>query len=296
MNSFNGIIVMNKPTGISSHKCVSIARHALGMKKIGHTGTLDPEAGGVLPLLIGSATRAAEFLTADDKSYRATVRLGTVTDTLDMAGEVLSVNDVNCTEKEIREAVNSFIGEIEQIPPMYSAISVNGQRLYDLARQGIEVERKARKITVYSIDIVSINLPEIVIDVHCSKGTYIRTLACDIGEKLGCGGCISSLLRTKCGAFELKDAITPEELITLSENGQVESIITPVDNMFEHFESVHLDKKRADRVKNGVPIYYNGASENKTVRVYDENREFISLSRGEIIDGRLCLKLVKGFY
>lgn len=287
---------MNKPVGISSHKCVSIARRALNMKKIGHTGTLDPEASGVLPLLIGSATSAAEFLTADDKTYRATVRLGTVTDTLDMAGTVLATNEINCTIDEIEKAILSFVGEIEQIPPMYSAISINGQRLYDLARQGIEVERKARKITIYSIEIVSVNMPEIVIDVHCSKGTYIRTLAADIGEKLGCGACISALLRTKCGIFDLKDSVTAEKLEELSRAANVESVIIPTDQMFMQYRSVKLDKKSADRVKNGVPIYFKGYPEGETLRVYDENDDFISISRVILIDERLCLKLVKGFY
>ena len=229
MSNYSGIIIMNKPLGISSHKCVSIARRALNTKKIGHTGTLDPEAGGVLPLLIGPATRAAEFLTADDKKYRAHVLLGTITDTLDMAGKVIETREVKVSPEEIKEAILGFVGEIEQIPPMYSAISVNGTRLYDLARQGIEIERKARNITIYSIDIVSVNLPEVVIDVSCSKGTYIRTLAFDIGKKLGCGACLCGLTRTKCGIFDIENSVTEEELISLSESGKIEDIIIPTE-------------------------------------------------------------------
>lgn len=296
MSNYSGIIIMNKPVGISSHKCVSIARRALNTKKIGHTGTLDPEAGGVLPLLIGPATRAAEFLTADDKKYRARVLLGTTTDTLDMAGEVLEKREVKASPEEIKEAILSFVGKIEQIPPMYSAISVNGTRLYDLARQGIEIERKARNITIYSIDIISINIPEVVIDVSCSKGTYIRTLAFDIGKKLGCGACLCGLTRTKCGIFDIENSVTEEELIALSESGKLEDIIIPTDKVFEEYKAVKLDKKSADRVKNGVPIYFKGYDEGVKLRVYDEESTFISISETKIIDGRLCLKLVKGFY
>lgn len=296
MNEYNGVIIINKPVGGSSHKCVSIARHALNMKKIGYTGTLDPAASGVLPLLIGTATRAADFLTAEDKRYSAAILLGTVTDTLDMEGKVLAEKEVNVSESRVREAILSFVGDIVQIPPMFSAVSVNGQRLYNLARQGIEIERKGRNVTVFSIDITDIDLPYVTIDVHCSKGTYIRSLAADIGEKLGCGACIYSLMRTKCGIFGIENSITPDELTALCERGEEKSVIIPTDTLFEKYDRIFLDKKRADRVKNGVPIYYNHASEGKTYRVYDENKQFISLSCGEVIDGRLCLKLIKGFY
>jgi len=296
MKEYSGIIIMNKPVGGSSHKCVSIARRALNMKKIGHTGTLDPEARGVLPLLIGKATRAADFLVMEDKCYRAGVLLGTKTDTLDLAGTVLEKKEVTVTEKEVREAALSFVGEIMQVPPMYSAISVNGQRLYNLARKGIEIERKARKITVYSIDIVSVELPHVVIDVHCSKGTYIRTLAADIGEKLGCGGCIESLVRTKCGSFSIENSITPDELIKLSEEGRQEEVILPLDSFFSHLPKIKLDEKRASRVKNGVPIYYKEETHDGLIRIYDENDEFIALSRKDTLDGKSCLRLVKGFY
>lgn len=295
MSEYNGIIIMDKPTGCSSHRCVSIARRALNMRKIGHTGTLDPAASGVLPLLIGNATRAADFLTLDNKRYSATVLLGTVTDTYDMDGQILRKNSVDVSVGELTAAVKSFVGETEQLPPMYSAISVGGQRLYNLARQGIEVERKKRKITIYSIDIVSINLPEVVLDVHCSKGTYIRSLAYDIGEKLKCGGCIKALRRTLSGTFDIKDAISPEKLIRLSENGNAESVIIPTDSVFANFSRIDLDKKTAQRVKNGVPVYYK-AQMGVTYRVYDENGCFIALSRGDEEDKKSCLRLVKGFY
>lgn len=296
MNEYSGIIILNKPVGISSHKCVGIVRRALDMKKVGHTGTLDPEASGVLPILAGTATRAAEFLTMEDKRYRATVLLGTKTDTLDMAGEILQTNPVNVTQEEIYAAIEKFTGNIKQIPPMYSAIQINGQRLYNLARQGIDIEREPRDITVFSIDVVSIDLPYIKLDVHCSKGTYIRTLASDIGDALGCGGCISELERTASGVFTLENSITPEQLIEFSQKGEVEKAILPLDSFFEQYQPIHLDKKRADRVKNGVPIYYKGKVQGNFYRLYDEEGVFIALSQADITDGRECLKLIKGFY
>lgn len=296
MNEYCGIIILNKPVGVSSHRCVGMVRKALNMKKVGHTGTLDPEASGVLPILAGPATRASDFLTMEDKRYRATILLGIRTDTLDMAGEVIETNPVNVTEEEIRNAISSFVGDTQQIPPMYSAIQVNGQRLYNLARQGIEIERKPRDITVFSIDIESIDLPYVKINVHCSKGTYIRTLAADIGDKLGCGGCISSLQRTASGVFTLDRAITPEKLLELSEKGEVNKALLPLDSFFESYDAIYLDKKRADRVKNGVPIYYRGKTQGNLYRVYDEDGNFIALSRADMEDGRECLKLIKGFY
>ncbi len=291
-----GIIIINKPKGGSSHRCVGAVRKAMNMKKVGHTGTLDPEASGVLPILIGTATRAAEFLTAEDKRYRATLLLGTRTDTLDMAGTVLEVNPVCVTENDVRAAIESFVGDISQIPPMYSAIQVNGQRLYHLARQGIDIEREARNVTVFSIDIQEISLPYVTIDVHCSKGTYIRTLASDIGDKLGCGGCISELCRTASGIYRIEDAITPEDLLKLAEEGRAEEVIIPVDTAFSEYGAIRLDKKRADRVKNGVPIYYKGKKQGNFYRIYDENDVFIALSQADTVDGRECLKLIKGFY
>ena len=296
MNDFNGVIILNKPRGSSSHRMVSIVLRALYMKKIGHTGTLDPGATGVLPILVGTATRASDLLTAQDKRYRATVLLGTVTDTLDTDGEVIAENPVNAAEADIRRSVSAFVGNIEQLPPMFSAVQVGGQRLYHLARQGIEIERKPRSVTIYSIEILSIDIPRVTIDVHCSKGTYIRTLAADIGDKLGCGACIESLTRTQSGDFLIENSVTPEQLSELSEKGEAESVIIPTDKLFPDYEAVQLDKKRADRVKNGVPIYFGGKDFGQKLRIYDENSNFIALSEVSETDGRKCLKLIKGFY
>ena len=296
MNDFNGVIILNKPRGSSSHRMVSIVRRALNMKKVGHTGTLDPGATGVLPILVGTATRASDLLTAQDKRYRATILLGIVTDTLDTDGEIIAENPVAAAESDIRRAVSCFIGNIEQLPPMYSAVQVGGQRLYHLARQGIKIERKPRSVTIYSIEILSIDIPRVTIDVHCSKGTYIRTLAADIGDKLGCGACIEALMRTQSGDFLIENAVTPEQLSALSEKGEAESVIIPTDKLFPDYEAVQLDKKRADRVKNGVPIYFSGREFGQKLRIYDENGDFIALSEVSETDGRKCLKLIKGFY
>lgn len=296
LNGYNGVLIINKPTGMSSHRVVSLARKALNMKKIGHTGTLDPAAEGVLPLLLGNATKASEFITAEDKTYRAVILLGTTTDTLDMTGTVTSEKEVNVSISNIEKAIEAFTGRIDQTPPMYSAIQLHGQRLYTLARQGIEVERKPRKVTVYSIKILNVCLPRIEIEVCCSKGTYIRTLAADIGDFLGCGGCIDSLTRTRCGDFDISDSVTPEKMDILLKSGEISNYIIPTDHLFPDYTAVYLDKKKSDRVKNGVPIYYKGREQGDILRLYDENRHFIALSVVSESDGRDCLKMIKGFY
>ena len=192
----NGIINVYKERGYTSHDVVAKLRGILKQKKIGHTGTLDPEAQGVLPVCLGKGTKVCELLTDKQKEYRAVMRLGIETDTQDMTGTVLREAKVDCSEDEIRSCVEGFVGVQEQIPPMYSALKVNGKKLYELARQGIEVERKSRRITIEKITIERIDLPEVVMTVKCSKGTYIRTLCHDIGQSLGCGGCMSDLVRT----------------------------------------------------------------------------------------------------
>ena len=266
------------------------------MKKIGHTGTLDPAATGALPLLLGKATRAAELLTAENKRYTAVLLLGTETDTLDLDGKILAQNPVCVTEADVRAAVARFVGEQWQLPPMYSAISVGGRRLYDLARQGIEIEREKRKIIIYSIDILDIDLPRVTIDVRCGKGTYIRSLAADIGAELGCGACLASLCRTESGSFTLESALTPEELEALGAQGRLAEAVTPIDKCFAHFPEIRLDEKRSRLVKNGVPVWFSAFPEGELFRVYDAAGEFITLSRRAEADGRSCLKTVKAFY
>ncbi|MEE8408438.1 MAG: tRNA pseudouridine(55) synthase TruB [Myxococcota bacterium] len=205
-------MVIDKIAGPMSHDVVMQVRKILREKKVGHTGTLDPVATGVLPLVLGRATKVARYLTGGDKTYLATVCLGKTTDTLDSAGEVLEEKPVVATEAELREVIMSFVGEIEQIPPMYSAKKVDGKRLYELARLGVEIEREAKKVTVRRIDIERIELPEFTIDVICSAGTYLRAMAHDIGQRLGCGGYLKELRRTAAGPFTIDDAVTIEAL------------------------------------------------------------------------------------
>ncbi|MBR4723262.1 MAG: tRNA pseudouridine(55) synthase TruB, partial [Clostridia bacterium] len=217
----NGIIVIDKPIGKTSHDMVSFVRRLTGIKKVGHTGTLDPDATGVLPICIGRATKAADMLTVSDKAYRTQLVLGKTTDTQDASGKVLKERQVMVTQADIEETVSQFIGEISQIPPMFSAIKKGGKKLYELARQGISVEREPRKVTIYDIVIEEINLDNktVTLDISCSKGTYIRTLCEDIGEKLGCGAYMNSLVRTKSAGFTLSDSYTQEELAEMKENG-----------------------------------------------------------------------------
>ncbi|MBQ8541107.1 MAG: tRNA pseudouridine(55) synthase TruB [Clostridia bacterium] len=285
-----GIVIMDKPLSVTSFKALGIVKKAFGTKRVGHTGTLDPDATGVLPILVGNATRAAELIVSTDKEYITQIKLGVKTDTLDLSGTVIEEREVNTTAEDIQHTVAAFVGEIDQIPPMYSAISVNGQRLHTLARQGIEIERESRRVTIHEIEIVDIALPYITLRVSCSKGTYIRTLADDIGNALGTLGAVATLRRTKTGVFSLSDAHSPEEIAA-----NPEGCILPLDECFMEYERVDLDERKSKMVKNGVPIYFN-KHKGQTVRVYDNTGDFIALSRVEEIDGNYCLKMIKGFY
>ncbi|MBQ7876118.1 MAG: tRNA pseudouridine(55) synthase TruB [Clostridia bacterium] len=285
-----GIVIMDKPEGVTSFKALGLIKKAYGTKRVGHTGTLDPDATGILPILVGNATRAAELIVSTDKEYVTTILLGVRTDTLDMSGNVLEEREVNVSCDKIRETVASFVGDIEQIPPMYSAISVDGVRLHSLARQGIEIERQSRPVTIHEIEIMDISLPFVTLRVSCSKGTYIRTLADDIGEKLGTLAAVKTLRRSKTGLFDLSVAHTPEEI-----TANPEGCLLPLDTCFLEYDKITLDEKKSKMVKNGVPIYIN-AKEGQTYRVYDNEGDFIALSKAEKIDGRLCLKMIKGFY
>lgn len=285
-----GIVIMDKPASVTSFKALGIVKKAYGTKRVGHTGTLDPDATGVLPILVGNATRAAELIVSTDKEYIVCAALGVKTDTLDMSGTVIKKSNVSVTEETVRKIVEEFVGEIMQIPPMYSAISVDGVRLHKLARQGIEVEREPRPVTIHEIEILDISLPEITLRVSCSKGTYIRTLIDDIGERLGTFAAVKTLRRTKTGIFDLSHAHSPEE-IAQNPTG----CLLDLSCCFSEYESVSLDEKKTKMVKNGVPIYVN-LNEGETYRVYGSDGDFIALSKVESIDGRLCLKMIKGFY
>lgn len=287
----NGIIIIDKPLGRTSHDMVYVMRKMTGIRKVGHTGTLDPEATGVLPICIGNATKVADMLTLSDKCYRAELVLGMTTDTQDADGEVLTECGVDCSEEQIISAVNSFVGEIEQIPPMYSAIKQNGKKLYELARKGITVERKKRNVTINSIDILKIDGVRVTIDVSCSKGTYIRTLCEDIGVKLGVGAYMNTLRRTKTGKFTIEESHTLKELEDLNKQGLLKSVLTSVDEMFMEYPKITLNEKQVNSVTNGVMMTYHG-DEGQIYRVYDDDGNFLCISK--ITDGKL--KLEKSFW
>lgn len=280
----SGIINVYKEKGYTSFDVVAKMRGIFHQKKVGHTGTLDPDAEGVLPVCLGKATKVCDLLTDKDKEYKAVLLLGKETDTQDISGEVINESEVNVSEDEVRDSILSFVGDYEQVPPMYSALKVNGQKLCDLARKGVTVERKARPVTIHSIEITSINLPEVEMIVSCSKGTYIRTLCDDIGKKLGCFGCIKSLLRTRVDKFKVEDAYTLAQLEGLSKFPESEwTFLSPIDDVFQKYLSVTTTDKAQKLVDNGnrIPVeFIIDFSDEKAiecVRLYDANNRFIGL-------------------
>lgn len=286
----DGVIVINKPTGQTSHNLVGFTRRLLNIKKVGHTGTLDPDASGVLPVCIGRGTKAADMLTASDKAYRAQLILGMTTDTLDASGEILTEQPVNVSRQQIEDVIKGFIGEIFQIPPMFSAIKKDGKKLYELAREGITIEREKRKVNIFDINICEIDMENyaITIEVYCSKGTYIRTLCEDIGMKLGCGAYMNTLVRTKSANFTLEESYTPEELLKMKKDGTLSNIIIPVDKLFFDYDEVVLDEFLSAKARNGIAIRKKGLKDGDLYRVYDTNREFLCIS--EYREGALYLK------
>lgn len=253
----DGILLINKPQDFTSFDVVAVIRKLTKTKKVGHAGTLDPMATGVLPILIGKATKFQYLFLNKSKEYKASFKLGIETDTQDITGEILSENFVpNFKKEEIQSTLNFFKGKIEQVPPMYSAIKQNGQRLYNLARQGIEVSREKRIVEIKSIELLDYDPEnnEISILVNCSKGTYIRTLVCDIGEKLGYKAVLTSLIRTKSGKFELKACITLDEAKSFYENNTLDRYIIPLEKIFENYKSVRLTVAQGKRFKNGGNI------------------------------------------
>lgn len=278
----DGIINVYKEQGYTSHDVVAKMRGILKQKKIGHTGTLDPMAEGVLPVCLGKGTKLCDMLTDKTKTYRAVLLLGMETDTQDTTGTVLDEKPVTVTEEEVREAVLSFQGEYDQIPPMYSALKVDGKKLYELARAGKEVERKARPVTILDIRVENIALPRAVITVTCSKGTYIRTLCYDIGRKLGCGGCMESLIRTRVSGFELEDSLKLSEIERLKAEGTLDEHIVPIDAVFEEYPAVSTKPEFDRLVHNGNPCYLNQIAGNRKMedglfRVYDSAGQFIGV-------------------
>lgn len=280
---YHGIINIYKEAGYTSHDVVAVLRGILGQKKIGHMGTLDPDATGVLLTGLGVGTRLNDMLNTGSKEYVAELCLGVSTDTQDMSGNVLERKEVNLTEDRIREAVFSFKGVYGQIPPMYSAIKIGGKKLYELARKGQEVERKARRVRIDEIEILNVELPIVRIRVVCSTGTYIRTLCDDIGKKLGCGASMQFLKRTRVGDFCIEDALTLDEVKRLVSDNEIEKYVTPVDKAFENLRAINLSDDYNKQLYNGNRLRAETVCGNKNfeddekVRVYNEQGVFFGI-------------------
>lgn len=275
----DGIINVYKPIGITSFDVVRQIRRISRIKKVGHTGTLDPLACGVLPVCIGKGTKIVDYIMKDYKIYKAHLKLGITTDTYDREGKVLKESDVNVFREDVIKTIESFVGNISQVPPMYSALKVNGKKLYELARQNIEIERQARDITIYYIDILSIKLPDVIFEVKCSKGTYIRSLCYDIGEKLNCGGTMWNLERIQSGSFNKDNSI---ELKDINELNFSKNII-PIDVALKSYEKITINDKAKKLLINGVRVgdisLIRGIQKDVVYRIYDENNEFLGLGK-----------------
>ncbi|MEQ0488115.1 tRNA pseudouridine(55) synthase TruB [Anaerococcus murdochii] len=288
-----GILNVNKEKGISSARVVSLVRRALNMKKVGHTGTLDLEASGVLPIVIGKATRVSDYMMTKDKVYETELILGAKTDTLDAAGEIIEKSDKVVTKEEFLQAMKTFKGEIDQIPPMYSALKVNGKKLYDLAREGIEIERKKRKVNIYDIELLDFAFPKATIRVTCSKGTYIRTLVDDIGEKLGSLAYVNELARVRVGELDIKESIKSQDLLEIPKEDLINKLY-PIDTALKDFDKVILDRKYLDNLVNGQIVEVD-KNYGKIIRVYAGD-DFIGLGNNFSQDGKNFLKMEKVFY
>ena len=272
----NGIVIVNKPQGWTSQDVTARLRRVFGTRRIGHGGTLDPMATGVLPVFVGRATRGVEFFEHAEKTYEATLRLGLSTDTEDITGTVLKERPGEVSREQFEKALEQFRGDILQVPPMYSALKVNGQKLCDLARKGKEVERQPRPITIYKLECLTFDGHTARLLVHCSKGTYIRTLCKDIGESLGCGGCMEALCRVTAGEYTLEGSVA---LDTLLECENPEQYLRPVDSMFASFERVTLTENQEKRCRNGNSFSIPLAD--GTYRAYSRDGEFLMLARVE---------------
>lgn len=287
-----GILNIYKPTKITSFDVVRIIRKLTNEKKVGHCGTLDPEACGVLPICIGKATKAIDYIMENNKVYVAELKLGEVTDTYDIEGKVIRQCDVNVTAEEVMEAIYSFKGNIKQVPPMYSALKVNGKKLYELAREGIEIEREARSITIHDIKVLEINLPYVKMEVNCSKGTYIRSLCYDIGEKLGCGAMMSALERTATGRFTKENSINIESL----NKENIYDYIIPIENAFLNYPKIVADIKFKTLLLNGVILkdksFTSNILKDEIYRVYDEENNLVGIGRKNDVGFKLIKVLI----
>lgn len=279
----HGMINIYKEKGYTSHDVVAKLRGILGQRKIGHTGTLDPDAQGVLPVCLGKGTKLCSLLTDQNKIYQAVLLLGRETDTQDISGQVLKQgNTEGMKEEQVRQCIEGFIGEYDQLPPMYSALKVGGRKLYELAREGKEVERVPRRVMIYGIKILDMTLPRVRMEVTCSKGTYIRTLCHDIGQALATGGCMEDLIRTGAGVFSIQDSLKLDQVAKLRDAGQLDTIIVPIDAMFSKAPQVSVSGEAMKRVYNGnhfqLPhVGNNEFRDHETIRVYDEQGVFLAL-------------------
>ena len=283
----NGIVIIDKPQGWTSQDVVSKLRGVFHTRRIGHGGTLDPMATGVLPVFVGRGTRAVEFFEHAEKTYETVLRLGLTTDTEDITGEVLEKRPICVTKEQFLSVLEDFRGEIQQIPPMYSAIKINGQKLCDLARKGKEVARKSRSITIHRLECLEFTGQTATLSVTCSKGTYIRTLCKDIGEALGCGGCMESLRRTAAGAYTIEEAVP---LASLVEMPDPETTLRPVDSMFTEYTAVTLTAKQETRCRNGNS--FSLELPDGTYRAYSQNREFLMLAKVDSV----VMSTIKSFF
>lgn len=287
---YNGILLLNKEPGFTSHDAVAKLRGILRFRRIGHAGTLDPMAQGLLVMLLGKATRASEYASGAEKEYIADFILGVETDTQDTTGNVLAETPVDVTESQLRQALSSFEGGYDQVPPMYSAIQKDGVRLYDLARKGKEVERESRFIALPLLELLSFEAPRGKLRVRCSKGTYIRTLCHDLGQRLGCGGAMSALTRVQAGDFSLEDALTLGEVEQLVKEGTLQQHILPVDRLFASLPAVTLTEEGAKRARNGAHAAQKHLLSGEIppvdslCRVYTPDGEFLMTGKGGLLD------------
>ena len=275
----NGILLVDKPSDWTSNDVVQKLRGLLRERRIGHAGTLDPMATGLLTVFVGRATRAVEFAEADAKCYRAALRLGLTTDTQDITGTVLRQQEPDVTREELEEVLDRFRGEIHQVPPMYSAVKVNGERLYKLARRGETVERAARSVTIHSLELLGREGEDWILEIRCSKGTYIRTLCQDIGDALGCGGCMAALRRLEAGCFTVEEAHTLEEIAEAASEGRAQTLLLPTDTLFRDVPAETVGSAVEKRVRNGNS--FRTSKPDGTLRLYSETGEFLALARAE---------------
>ncbi len=287
----DGLLIIRKEKGCTSQDVVARVRRICHIKKAGHTGTLDPLAEGVLPVLLGKATRLADLLNGKDKTYEAVMRLGLETDTLDITGKVERESEVAVTEEQVRTVLKGFMGESLQVPPMYSARRVNGKRLYELAREGKTVEREATPITVYQMEILETDLPRVRFRVRCSRGTYIRSLCRDAGEALGCGACMEELIRTQTEGFTLEESHTLEEVETCVREGRIDSLVIPLEDILSDYPRICVSEKGDRLLLNGNPLdepLLPGAPKEGRFRLCTSGGDFVGIYQWQKEKGRFC--------